>query len=490
MSIAISDNVAYGSKSGSAIYFSSTNPSKDAGVFKSTGASETYLPIKKLQNVLGVAYWGEDNRFPQNIENQLEYCGVAQSALNFRSKIIGGNGIIAGKITGYKDDGTEIFVPITYDIKNPVIKLIESSTFKRSYIEFLQDFVKFGNCFPEMIFSNNGKLITGFTHQESCDGRFKQMGDDGKISKVFLSKLWGSSKDQYSKFDPKKWVMGLIENPKIIYEVDNIFVKELDCIDMYNPVESAKSIALNTEWRTELKSAILPVNYPSTNKTYYQVPFWDGARLGGWIEIASKIPQLYKTMYNNAFNIKYHIEVPDTYFSDLYGKQEWTEMSPIDRQTKRKKLADDMDEYLSGSDNAYKTLVTTFYYDSVNKQDYGHIKIAAIENKSNIDKDLVASSAATDEILMSMQTHPALFKNGMTGSRSGGGSGSNIREAFLIQIALLKQERDLALEPLNLIRDYNIEVGNQSEWENVVFKFRDTILTTLDTGAGTSKTIS
>src|SRR5690606_20988966 len=118
--------------------------------------------------------------------------------------------------------------------------------------------------------------------------------------------------------------------------IDHKFIKKLDCIDMYNSVESAKEIAdkLNqTRKPSELKSAIFPVNYPSVNKTYYQVPAWDGARLAGWVEIASKIPSLLKTLYNKAFRLRYHIEVPDSYFPKKFGPEVWKEMDEA-KQTK------------------------------------------------------------------------------------------------------------------------------------------------------------
>jgi len=70
-------------------------------------------------------------------------------------------------------------------------------------------------------------------------------------------------------------------------------------------VESLKKIAdklRSARKASDFKSAILPVNFPSVNKTYYQIPSWDGARLGGWVEIACKVPSLIKTLYNKAFS--------------------------------------------------------------------------------------------------------------------------------------------------------------------------------------------
>ena len=50
----------------------------------------------------------------------------------------------------------------------------------------------------------------------------------------------------------------------------------------------------------------------------------------------------------------------------------------------------------------------------------------------------------------------------------------------------LQLERNVLLEPLYLMKDFNREVGGVAEWEeDIVFRFRDTVLTTLDKNTGT-----
>lgn len=488
--IHINGPVAFLEGSQSAVYFSTVKAS--AGTFNSKDS--TSMPIKKLQNELDVAFWGEDNRFPQNIEQQMAYCGIGKSALDWKARALYGNGIMPGKIVGI-DPSTneEIFEPLDRNKYKIVYNFIEARSFYRYLLEFLQDWTWYFNCFPEIILSKDCKTITGLVHQESCDSRYKQMNDQGKISKVFLSKLWGASADQYAKFDPTKTLRGLLQNPREVTEADNKFVKVLDCIDMYDPLNSLKTIADDLKSNSGLKSAILPVNYPSVNKTYYQVPYWDGARLGGWVEIACKIPSLIKTLYNKAFRIKYHIEVPESYFERKFGFEKWHGMEQTAQSTERSSLLKEMDDFLAGDENAFKSFISFFDVDNHTKAETGRVKLTVIEDKSNIDKELITQSAADVEILIAMQVHPSLFSAGMTGSmfRSGGGSGSDIREAYLVYNALLNLERKIFMEPLYLVRDYNREVGGQSEWEDdIVFRVRDTVLTTLDKNSGTKKIVS
>ena len=465
--------------------------SKPSGA-KDTRPGGTVAPVRELQTALGVAFWGEDNRFPQNIERELRDVGIARSALNWKTKFLLGNGIMPGRIIDYKNDGTEIFKPIkpTDSKYKEVWKFMRNIS--RFYLEFAQDWTYYANCFPEMVFSKDAKSITNLVHQESNDCRYKQMNSQGVIDTVYLSKLWGAARDQFALFDPKKSIIGLIENPRVLTEVDNNLVKSLKCIDMYNPLASAAKIASdlrNTKGLGAFKSAILPVNYPSVNKTYYQVIDWDGARMAGWYQIAAKTPGVFMVMLEKAWKVRYHIEIPETYFEDKYGAEAWLGMTDDQQQEKKKDLVNDMRNFLSGTENTHKTLISFFHVDSVTKKDYGQVKITALKDESNVDKDLLLKSAANYEILTSLGVHPTLFSASMGDAvRSGG---SDIREAFLVYTASLYPERQLLQEPLNLVRDYNREIGGISDWsEDLVFRFRDTVLTTLDTGKGTKKIVS
>lgn len=478
--------IAFLEKSGSAVYFSKAPAS--AGTMEPSSDAGTATFIKKLQNVLDVAYWGEDNRFPQNIEQQMAYCGIGKYGLDRKMRKLWGNGIVPGRIKGFKDDNTELFEPLDRSKKadKVVYDFIENRRQFRFWLENLQDWCWYSNTFPEVILSKDGKSITSLTHQESCDSRFKQMDENGKVSKVFLSKLWGLSKNQYAIFDDKKAFRGLLQNPQGITEVDNKFVHALDCIDLYDPVNSLKKIADNKKGIKGLKSAILPGNYPSVNKTYYQVPVWDGARMAGWVQIASKVPSLILKLYERAWNIKYHIEVPETFFERKYGKKKWDGMDEAAQIKARRDLLKDMDDHLSGAEKADTSLVTFFEVSKYgdHPQEHSRIKITPIDNKTNVDKDIITSSLADQQILIAMGVNPTVSGAGKMGSGQQRSGGSDIREADLVETSILNLERNVFLEPLYLVRDYN-------GWDSdIVFRAMDTVLTTLDTGAGTKKTLS
>ena len=97
---------------------------------------------------------------------------------------------------------------------------------------------------------------------------------------------------------------------------------------------------------------------------------------------------------------------------------------------------------------------------------------------------MVTSAAANSEILFSLMVNPNVFGAGMPGgSYAGNQGGSNIREAFLVNIANAWIDRQNLLDPILLMLRSN-------GVKDIELRFRNTILTTLDTGAGTQKTLS
>lgn len=474
--IILAGNIGFLKKSSSSVKFTDS---------ESSGNSGTSPEIIEFQNDKNIALWGEDNRFPQNIINQMDGYGLGKEALNWKARMYFGGGIVPGKITGYTEGKGETFEPADLKTHKEIYAFIHAPWFHKFMIEYLQDLSWFINAFPEIILSNDGQKIKKFVHQESCDCRLEQYNKEGFSPNVFISKFWGASKEQIARFNPEKPVQGLKEKTtSMVNSLDKSLIKKVAAIDPYNPVDSLKKIASSLKSKNGLKSAILPVNFPSVGKTYYQLAAWDGSRLAGWIKIANKIPSLIQLMYEKAFMIKYHIEVPISYFHEKYGIAQWEEKTTEEKDDAKTELLESMDEFLTNEDGGFNSFVSFFGINQMNQNDFGRVKIAQIEDKSSLDKELVTGSAADQQFLISANINPTLFGAATIGTGQQRSGGSDIREAFLVYCAGLKLERQVMLAPLYLARDYN-------GWDpDIVFRIDDTVLTTLDTGAGTTKKLS
>lgn len=464
------DNVAYLSSSRASVFISEENK-----------PSTPVLPkIVQMEKKLDVAPWGEDNKFPQNIVTALEACGIAQSTLKRIASSLWGGGLIYGKVIDIDAGGNEVFQQAKPGDFVEVDKFWKENRIPRYFAESTLDWAYYANCFPELILNKAANKIVRIVHQESCDCRFKQMDESGAINTVYISKLWGATKEQFVRFDRTKSV----GNSSTLKPdtVDSKYVHSLPAIDPYFPLDSLREL-INK--RKKLASFILPLNFPSPNKTYYQLASWDGARVSGWIDIASRVPNMLKIMYEKSFSIRYHIEIPERYFERRFGEDVWKNLDAAKKKATRLELLEAMDKYLAGDENAEKTFVSYFEIDHIDKKEFGRIKITPIETTSKTDKDLLTSGTANSEIMIAMGVNPNTIGAGKPGGvYASNQGGSNIREGKLEHDSSLALERQLLLEPFQLIKEFN-------EWpDELQFRFKDTVLLTLDKGKQTETKIS
>lgn len=440
--------------------------------------SNTAPIIKKFTTAMDVAPWGEDNRFPQNIVNSLAGAGVAQSLLKWKTNALYGAGLVYGQVVDIDAQGNEVFRIAKKGEFVDVDKFWKTNNIPRYFAEFGLDYYYFANCWPELIMDNSREKIAGIVHQESCDCRWKQMTESGKMDTVFLSKLWGLTSDQFSKFDKDKKIRtGVGDSTETPTKPDGKFFIKKKAIDMYFPTDSLTELVKNNK---DEKSFILPVTFPSPNKTYYQLAPWDGVRVAGWIDIAVSVPSMLKALYKNAFSIRYHIEIPENHFIKTYGKDVWASMDKEKRKKAKEELLQVIEKVLSGEENKYNSLVTLFDVSQTDLKESGRVKITKIDSKNETGADLLTSGTANSEIAAAMGVNPNILGLGKPGGvYASNQGGSNIREGKLEHDAGLSLDRQLALEPFKLIKEFN-------QWpDELEFRFKDTVLLTLDKGKQT-----
>ena len=80
--------------------------------------------------------------------------------------------------------------------------------------------------------------------------------------------------------------------------------------------------------------------------------------------------------------------------------------------------------------------------------------------------------------------NPNVLGAGMPGGTyAGNQGGSNIREAFLVNIAMAWLDRQNLLDPIEAMLEFN-------GVKDIQLRFRNTILTTLDSGSVTTKNLA
>jgi hypothetical protein len=98
---------------------------------------------------------------------------------------------------------------------------------------------------------------------------------------------------------------------------------------------------------------------------------------------------------------------------------------------------------------------------------------------------LIEGAVADSNILFSINVNPTIMGAGLPGAGpyAGKGGGSDIRESFLVNVALAWLDRQTVLDPIECMLEFNGK-------EDCEIRFRNTILTTLDSGGGTKKVLS
>jgi hypothetical protein len=221
-------------------------------------------------------------------------------------------------------------------------------------------------------------------------------------------------------------------------------------------------------------------------KLYYPDPLWWSAR--AWVELAAKVPDMKVAMMRNQMSIKYLISISEEYFKSQH--KDWDTYTAEKKKEHWDALVTSLNQNLAGNDKAFKSIATPYNIDPITGQSRPYIKIEAIDDKVKDGKLLPDSGAANKEILFALMMNPAI--NGADtagGDYSGGaGSGSDIREAYLVQIMLMEAERQETTRILNIVKRVN---GWDKKYpgQNLQFRYPNLILTTLDTGGSTQPTV-
>jgi hypothetical protein len=210
------------------------------------------------------------------------------------------------------------------------------------------------------------------------------------------------------------------------------------------------------------------------------MPTWYAAKK--WVDIAKNVPSMKATMFKNNIRIKYLVTIFDSYWTRVFG-DEWSGYDLKTQEEKRAEVYDAIDKYLVGNDNAYKSIFNSGAFDPISKTTVSDLKIETIQDSTVPGELLPDSAAANSEILFALMMNPALMGADTPGGpySGGAGSGSNIREAALVQVMIQEFERQQLSRILNIVKKVN-------GWPaDIVWRFPGLVLTTLDTGGSTKE---
>lgn len=396
-----------------------------------------------------VMRWGENNDFPQLAVQQIETTSVLNTGLKFLRNLTLGQGIFPCKVKGYDDDGNEVLEPINDEKLN---RFVGSRMVRRCLEHTLRDYLCFGNGAVHFVPSMSG----GFAGLNPLNALFRRFTEPNNI---------GSADCIVSGFWPELPQQG----GYLVYPL----------LSEYDPEMDADLL----KFKGKMKNGfVYPVRDSWSSRPIYSMPIWFPAFVLGWIDIAHLIPAFLKKAYKNQVTWKWHVQIPYSFWDKRFPPNDY--QNPADRKTDIQKYMDNIELNLCGVENAEKPIFTNYAVNEMNGKIEEEWKITPLENKYQGSDNLPLSAAANSEILFALMVNPNVLGAGMPGGTyAGNQGGSNIREAFLVNVANAWIDRQNILDPIELF----IKLNGMPDCE---LRFRNTILVTLDHGSGTKKTLS
>lgn len=393
-----------------------------------------------------IAFWGDSNTFPNIVTKELERNADLLSAIDWKARALYAGGI-RYKVQDmdsqgnpvYDDEGNEIlkrkFIPEIEDFLDRNWQYpISAST----------DFYKFYNVFPEFVLSKSREKIVRLTAPFAGECRFSLQDENGMINNCFMNANW----DEGVGADD--------ENTIQVPVIDTLF----------NDIESIREQEDNYKF-------ILPLSYP-TGKKYYQLAHWNVLRVSGWLDLADEIPKFKKALMKNQMTVKYHIQMPDYWMEWKYP--DFKTRKPAEQKSLQEDEMKMFNDFLSGAENAGKTIVTQFKTDPHTLKEFPGWRVIPIDDKLKDGAYLEDSAEATIKIYSALAIDPSLAGI-IPGTGGSNRSGSDKREALNIYFSLIQPHADIILRPYKEISRFN---GWNKKYGRIHWEFKQPMLQTLD----------
>lgn len=397
-----------------------------------------------------VVAWGQGNQFPQWAAKLIRETTVLNTGLQYLLFLMMGQGVFGCRVVGVNEDGSEKLEPID----DPKLTSFLESRIARKFMErVLRDYLKFGNGAVQFVPSLDLRKMEMLNPINSLWYRYTEPDAFGSMNAI-VSGYWPVTPhdDQYQVVP-------------VLREVD--------------PEGHAEILKMAGKMD---RGFIYPVRDSWSNEEIYGEPRWWPAWVAGWVDIAHLIPAYLKKAYKNQTTWKWHVQIPYSFWDKKFPENSFK--TPDERKAAINKYMDSIEANLLGPNNAEKPLFTNYAVNEMNGRIEEEWKIKPLENKYAGNENLVTSSAANSEILFALMVNPNVMGAGMPGGAYAmNQGGSNIREAFLVNIANAWKDRQALLDPLELY----IRMNGLPDCQ---LRYRSTILTTLDTGAGTAQKLS
>lgn len=425
----------------------------------STAAAETFVPLKQTlpydrMNTFPWSPWGTNNLLPLEMLKDIETTGVLSAILDGKARMTACQGIVPAII---KNSGGQRVIDRIMDEAEVTDFLDQNNSFIQTY-GWIRDSLAFGRPIGRIGLNKKGDSIVSYQRDDVTETRLAKKDSRGRINYVYYSAQWEK-----------------------VRGVQDEYLFSVPLLNVNNP-----AYALNERMQGGDKSREFAITVPhvSWGKQYYPNGCWIPAYK--WVKIAQSIPEMKAAMFENSTRIKLQVNILNSFWETRFQGQ-WTGFNEKEKEEKRQQVFDEINDYLVGAKNAGKTLFVTSYRDRDGKI-WPEIEIVSIDDTTKPGEYLPDSAAANSEIAIACNYNLTMNggnqKNGLYSENQGG---SNVREASTLSVIQGEKERQEVRYLMNIMKYFH---GWDKKYPGMDFIIPGSILTTLDTGAGTKDIIN
>lgn len=413
-------------------------------------------PVKDYSAALWTS-WGDDNLLPLTMADHIEHCGVLSAALDAKARIAMGKGIEPFFKVGVDPDGKDI---LEWCGDAEIHDWLEANDSFEFLKELSFDFNSYGWNTGSLILNKGRDKINKIRRIDVVDARVaKKVGIERYSTDLFLCADWSKSPGTY---DTSKHVrIPLLQDGN---EYDDLVAR----------AAVGNSAGFEFSFTNRLRR---------NGRQNYPTPLWFAAE--EWVKQARSIPSVKNAMFKNQILIRYIVTIHPQYWTD--NIKNWANLD-ADGQAAQKKLTyDTIDRWLAGELNSGKTLFNSGFFEKATGKFISYVQVEAIDDKFKDGKWLPDSAASNSEILFATMVNPSLMGAGQPGGPySNNAGGSNVREAYLVQIMIMDADRKRDARILNVVKKFNgWSKRLESDNKRLVWRYQSGLLTTLDTGKST-----
>lgn len=410
-------------------------------------------PIRWMQR-------GRNNNMPYDIMKKIGTNVTVGSNIEFKNKVVFGDSLLVYR--KYRDAATgKILKEEVLPEEQPeIFDFLENNNFNFIRMELANDLVIFYDAYIEYIFNNDAisPKIVQIKAKESTCSRISEIDEKSGKSE------WHGYSAEWHKGTPED----LIATP--------LLDRQAPLFDL----KKRMGLAPNDKGEVEIgknRRFIQNLRISTPGRFYYSHPYWWSVFASGWYDFSSAIPVFKKSLIKNQMALRYLVYIQESFWEKLFAAEGIVKEE--EQNARKTKFLQDMNDFLSGEENAGKGFVSHFRYDRVKGFEDKDIIITPLESFFKGGEYIEDSEEVSNMMCYGMGVHPSII--GASPGKGKSINGTEARELFIIEQALMKMYQDLTLEPLYFAKAVN-------GWDkDIYFAVTNCQLTTLDQGTGAIK---